>query len=207
MASSNRRSGAHRPPGYPREFERVITLADGREVRVRPVVPGDASALQHAIRTADEATLRGRFLGGAPPTSWSTIRRLVEVDYESRFALVAFGDGRGVAIARYEPLPEQPGVAEVAVAVDPAWRRVGLATVLVRLLAEAAVSRGITQFVVTYFAQNVDVAAIVSDTGLTHMPQLHAGIVEDALPLPDRVDAMTFAPSDPVGTSRGWTSV
>ena len=183
MATSVRPSRARRPRGYPPEFEQLVALADGREVRVRPVVPGDASALQHAIRSADEATLRGRFLGGAPPTNWSTIRRLVEVDYEHRFALVAFGDGRGIAIARYESIPDQAGVAEVAVAVDPAWRRVGLATALVRLLGEAALTRGISQFVVTYFAQNVDVAAIVRDTGLAHVPQLHAGIVEDALPL------------------------
>lgn len=89
-----------------------------------------------------------------------------------------------MAIARYESMADQHGVAEVAVAVDPAWRRVGLATALVRLLAEAAVTRGISTFVMMYFAKNADVAAIVSDTGLAHQPQLHAGIVEDALRLP-----------------------
>ena len=184
-----------RPEGYPRELERSVTLSDGRSVRVRPVVPGDANALLHAIRTADSATLRSRFLGGAPPTDRQTIRRLVEVDYKSRLALAAFGDGRGVAIARYEPEPGQPGTAEIAVAVDPAWRRVGLATALVRLLAEAAVVRGITEFTATYFAHNVDVASIISETGLDHVPMMSAGIVDDTLPLPQsrtRPRAPTF---------------
>ena len=186
-------SRAHRPQGYPREFERQVSLSDGRVVHVRPVVPGDASALLHAIRAADDATLRDRFLGGAPPTNWLTIRHLVEVDYATRFAVVAFGAGRGVAIARYESLPDQPGLAEVAVAVDPAWRRVGLATALVRLLAEAAVTRGIARFVMTYFARNVDVASIVTDTGLAHRPRSHAGIVEDAVPLPAGMTAAVGA--------------
>ena len=161
-----------------------MTLTDNRTVHVRPVVPGDANALVHAIQTADQATLRARFLGGAPPTDRGTIRHLVGVDYTSRLALVAFGNGRGVAIARYEPIPDQPGTAEVAVAVDPAWRRVGLATALVRLLAEAAAARGITQFTATYFAHNVDVASIINDTGLAHLPITRSGVVDDAVTLP-----------------------
>lgn len=173
-----------RPHGYPCDLERSVILTDGRTVRVRPVVPGDANALVHAIRTADPATLRARFLGGAAPTDRRTIRHLVELDYTSRLALVAFGAGRGVAIARYESVPDQPGTAEVAVAVDPAWRRVGLATALVRLLAEAATARGITQFTATYFAHNVDVASIITGTGLIHLPITRSGVVDDSVTLP-----------------------
>lgn len=173
-----------RPDGYPRELERAVTLADGRVVHVRPVVPGDAAALVHAIRTADVETLRARFLGGAPPTDPATIRHLVEVDYTTRLALVAFGAGRGVAIARYESLAEPPGAAEVAVAVDPAWRRVGLATALVRMLAEAAIARGIRSFTATYFASNVDVASIVDEAAVLHHARLQAGVVDDTMELP-----------------------
>jgi len=170
-----------------------VTLADGRTVKVRPVVPGDANALVHAIRTADAATLRARFLGGAPPTHRRAIRHLVEVDYVNRLALVAFGEGRGVAIARFEPLPDQPGTVEVAVAVDPAWRRVGLATALIRLLAEGASVRGITEFTATYFAHNVDVASIIADTGLAHAPLTRSGVVDDAVTLPSPADSAVGA--------------
>lgn len=174
----------HRPAGFPREFERRLTLADGRSVLVRPVVPGDADALVHAIRTADHETLRRRFLGAPPPIDRATVQYLVTVDYVRRFALVAFGDGRGVAIARYEPMPDKPGVAEVAVAVDPPWRRVGLATALVSMLAEAAAARGVTQFEATYLASNEEVAAIVHDLGVRHRAALEGGVVDDLLLLP-----------------------
>ncbi len=184
-----------RPDGYPRELERRITLADGRRVFIRPVVPGDANALVHAVRTADPATLRARFLGGAPPTDRATIIHLVTLDYVDRLALAAFGDGRGVGLARYEAIRNSNGTptgsADVAVVVDPVWRRVGLASALLRLLAEAAAARGITRFVATYYATNADVAAIIAETGLVHWSHVQAGLVNNELPLPHGPDGTT----------------
>jgi predicted GNAT family acetyltransferase len=60
------------------------------------------------------------------------------VDYQRRLALVAAdaATGQGVAIAHYEWLSD--GVAEIPVVVDPAWRRVGLATALIEMLSQAA---------------------------------------------------------------------
>jgi predicted GNAT family acetyltransferase len=57
-----------------------------------------------------------------------------------------------VAIARYEPAGDDK--AEVAVAVSPAWRHVGLAAALIALLAEAALERGVITFTASYLAAN-----------------------------------------------------
>jgi predicted GNAT family acetyltransferase len=57
-----------------------------------------------------------------------------------------------VTLARYESVGD--GVAEVAVAVTPAWRDAGLATELVQLLAQAAIERGIHAFNGTCLAGN-----------------------------------------------------
>ena len=65
----------------------------------------------------------------------------------------------GVAIAQYEPAGD--GVAEIAIVVAPAWRRAGLAGVLVQLLAEAAADRGIHTFIASYLAENRPVAALL----------------------------------------------
>ena len=69
---------------------------------------------------------------------------LTQVDYVRRFALVAIDPVRrnGVAVARYESVGN--GVAEVAVAVAPAWRDAGLATELIQLMARAAAERAST---------------------------------------------------------------
>jgi GNAT superfamily N-acetyltransferase len=172
----------HVPPGYPREFERRLRLADGRLVAIRPVIPNDAAELATAILNADPDTLRRRFLGGPPHVTAALAARLTTLDYVRRFALAA-GDartGRGVAIARYEALDQT--AAEVAVVVDPAWRRVGLATALVELLAQAALDRGINEFSASYLADNRPVAELVARAGAGRR-LIQEGIAEVAVAL------------------------
>lgn len=172
-----------RPRGYPRDLETELRLADGRQVRVRPILPSDADALRTAIETADPETLRSRFLGGRPPTDDATIDRLVRVDYLHRLALVAFDeDDAGVAIARYEGEPGSDN-AEVAVAVDPGWRHVGLATQLLLLLGLAALQRGIRTFTATFLPENADVSSIIRDIGLPQQRRAGPEAVEEVIAL------------------------
>lgn len=155
-----------------------MILQDGRVVDVRPVVPEDAAELGEAMRTADADTLNRRFLGGPPPVTPALLRYLTVLDYRTRFALVARDrlTGEGVAIARYEHISE--GVAEIAVAVDPRWRRVGLATALVHLLAEAALARGISSFTASFLADNQPVAALLADAGAGGAGSIADGIAQ-----------------------------
>ena len=160
------RSGLHAPPGYPRFYERETALADGRVAYLRPILPRDVDALREAVAEADAETLRHRFLGGRPPVTDEEFRRLACVDYDRRFAIVALSPSRrGIGIARYEATGGSS--AEVAVAVDPGWRRVGLATALLRLLGEAALEHGIDRFTVEFLVDNVDVASILRES---HLP-------------------------------------
>lgn len=160
-----RRAGPH-PLGYPAEYETRIRLRDGRRVQVRPILPTDADELAAAIRTADPETLRARFLGGAPHITPQLLDSLTRLDYTTRFALVARSRGRGIAVARYIALPpdaEGKVAAEIAVAVDPPWRCLGLATALIRLLAKRAQECGISSFTALFFAQNRPVTELAHD--------------------------------------------
>lgn len=149
----------------PRGFDRTLRLRDGRRARVRPLTREDAPELGEAIRTADAVTLRRRFCGTAPRVTQRLLDRLTNLDYRQRFALVARdGEGKGVAIARYEAT-RTPGVAEIAAAVTPAWRRVGLASALVHMLGEAALDRGFDRFTAVYFADNRPVQELLDDAG------------------------------------------
>ncbi len=204
-------SQAQVPPGYPHEYERRLRLRDQRLVVIRPVIPADSAELAAAIRTADPDTLRRRFLGGAPhPTA---VDRLTTLDYVHRFALAAADErsGTGVAIARYGTT--QDGVAEVAVAVDPAWRRVGLATALVEMLAQAALDRGIHEFSAIYLAENRPITALLATTGAAGPQRIRQGIAEVAVALDrEQVDAAlpAFEPptdSAPAGAAGEATTV
>ena len=172
------------PPGYPQEYRRQVTLHDGRSVLIRPILPSDAPELAESIESADAETIRRRFLGGRPQVTPELLKFLTTVDYTSRFALVAVDPAsqRGVAIARYEPA-EQDGAADVAIAVLPGWRGVGLAGELLHVLAQAASERGIHTFTGMYFADNSPVAALTNEA---HEPAKRAtsrGITQFSVPL------------------------
>jgi RimJ/RimL family protein N-acetyltransferase len=184
--------------GYPQEYQQEVALRDGRRVLIRPILPSDAPELAEAIKSADRDTLRRRFMGGAPRVTPKLLAHLTVLDYVRRFALVAIdtATGRGVAIARYEPAGES--VAELAVVVRPEWRRLGLATVLVLLLAKAAAERGIHTFSASYLAENRPVAALVEDAGGLGRQVIKQGIAEFSLALDGRRPA-----TGPSGKSAG----
>jgi GNAT superfamily N-acetyltransferase len=140
--------------------------------------------LAAAIAGADAETLRLRFLGWRPVLDDATLRHLVEVDYQQRLALVALDSaGSGVGVARYEGGPGED-VAEIAVVVDPEWRRVGLGYRLLGMLGEAAMARGIQRFIAFYFVGNSDVEGLLKACGLPHRSHVSRGVVEVELALP-----------------------
>jgi GNAT superfamily N-acetyltransferase len=166
------------PAGYPLELLGDFRLDDGRHVGIRPILPGDAQPLRQAIVDADAETLRLRFLGWKPVLDDSTLRHLVEVDYRWRLALVAIDDDdHGVAVGRYESSPGRND-AEIAIVVDPGWRRIGLATRLLGLLALAAAARGIDRLTACYLAENTDVGNLVNASGLPHRTSVSIGVAE-----------------------------
>ena len=86
-----------RPPGYPADLERTLTLPDGRTVFIRPLLPADAAQMAEEISTLDEETLYRRFMTPRPQLDADRIRYLASVDYRWRMALgVVDEDGNGV---------------------------------------------------------------------------------------------------------------
>ena len=154
------------PAGYPKELERWVTLDDGRKALIRPVVPEDSSTLMREFERADEETIYQRFFRAPVRLNPEQLDRLTRVDYERRLALAVLSpDGNGVAIARYETL--EPGVAEVAVVVHRDWRGHGLASLLLQLLEQAAVERGIHHFTALYLPDNDAIVGVLQRVGFT----------------------------------------
>lgn len=176
-----------RPEGYPADLVRDVTLLDGRKVQLRPILPSDEEQLRAAVAQADPETLRMRFLGGRPPQTDADFDHLVRVDYVDRLAVVAVApDGTGVGLARYERLRDRPDTAEVAVAVDPAWRHVRCATELVTLLGEGALRNGVRRFEAEFFADNLDVTDLLKEAGLRYVVQPdESGVVTVDVLLPE----------------------
>lgn len=189
-----RQHSTSRPVGYPDQCEAEVELVDGRRVHLRPIVPEDEAELATAISRADPDTLRRRFLGGAPPRSTQALRRLVTVDYERRFALAAFDDhGTGIGIARYEGERTWPAV-EVAVAVDPAWRGVGLGRELVTRVVQRAAEQGADRLTADFYDDNLQVLGLLAEAQLPERRTLEHGVVADEVQLDDRAMARWARP-------------
>ena len=148
------------PPNYPEHLSGSLELSDGRTVWIRAILPSDVEDLAHAIETADRETLLHRFFTTAPHITNRQIHYLAEVDYRRRLALVARdSNDEGVAVARYECHPDSCN-AEVAVAVAPEWRGLGIATELLRRLENPARANGLKAFDAVYLPNNHAVARV-----------------------------------------------
>src|SRR3712207_9216385 len=68
---------------------RTMVLADGTQVQVREIQPGDAPALQRLVGRLSEQSIHLRFFGPMDELSDKKARYFAEVDGEDQYALVA----------------------------------------------------------------------------------------------------------------------
>jgi RimJ/RimL family protein N-acetyltransferase len=139
-------------------------LSDGRQIWIRPIVPGDAWRLQEGLKRLSAETIHRRFLGPKPRFTARELRYLTEVDGVDHIALVAVlvDTGALVAVARSVRLPDEPDTAEWAIVVaDPLQRR-GLGTALVTALADEAMRHGIRRFRGTVAGENEAVLRLLA---------------------------------------------
>jgi GNAT superfamily N-acetyltransferase len=133
------------------------TLADGRQVMIRPMNPGDFDAERAFVDALSPRSRRNRFQEQIRDPDAELVAELVDVDHERQEAFAAFEGGpdaeRIVGVARYIRTSE-PGACEVAVAVLDDWQGKGLGTALMRRLVDAARRRGLKRMVSLDFAEN-----------------------------------------------------
>jgi GNAT superfamily N-acetyltransferase len=135
--------------------ERAI-LEDGTHVRLRPIGPADAPALQAGLLRLSERTRYLRFHASRGPFSADELRFLTEVDGEAHFALGAFTlpSQRLVAVGRFIRGSAADPEAELALVVADELQGKGLGLLLLSRLREAALERGVALFTGLLLAEN-----------------------------------------------------
>lgn len=177
---------------YPTRLIDVWTLADGRRVTVRPVLPQDAALEQALVRALSPAARYQRFF--APirelPEGW--LRALTQIDYRRHQALIAecFDGDEALPVAEARYIVDADGdEAEFAVVVVDDWQRLGLARRLLGSLIAQAARSGLKRLRGDVLATNramLDLAQSLGFRARRH-PDGGAQVLRIVLDLPPRV--------------------
>lgn len=119
----------------------ALELRDGRTVRVRPVRPADAGAIQEFVRALSDASRRLRFFAPIRELAPATLARLTEsTSRRDRVLLAEAHDGEKwcmVALAEYA-LGDDAGTRDLALVVADAWQGRGIGRALMGMLIQSA---------------------------------------------------------------------
>jgi GNAT superfamily N-acetyltransferase len=121
---------------------------------IRALEPDDTERLVALFDRLSPESVYRRFFTLLPHLEGRLLRDLTDIDHDGREAVVAVHDDDLVAVAHYIRSTTDPAVAEVAVVVEDAWQRRGLASRLLHELARLGRERGIASFDANVLADN-----------------------------------------------------
>lgn len=175
-------------------WEERISLRDGTPVLLRLLRPSDAEALREGFDQLSPSSRYRRFMTAQPALSDEMVRYLTTVDGENHLAIVAglespdLKSERGVAVARFVRLQNEPDVAEAAVTVIDEFQGRGLGKVLLTTLVRAAIGRGIRKFRAEVLPSNTAVQALLASVGAVEVERAHDYVLYD-IPIPSDDEA------------------
>lgn len=149
--------------------EDVISLPDGQQVRLRPLRPDDAAALQEGVRRyMSPEDLRLRFLAPVKELAPALLDRLTHPDPDREIALVVERVERPelLAVGR---LAADPGsdAAEYAITVRSDMKGHGLGYMLMGRLLECARQRGCAEVFGYVLPENQAMLKMCREYGFT----------------------------------------
>jgi RimJ/RimL family protein N-acetyltransferase len=195
VASNAHRWGARRTRRYfalahagADRLERLLNEQSVRRPRrapftIRPIAADDWEGLRALFWRLSPQSRYYRFLAPVQRPRERFLHHLAEVDHEGRDALVAVIDDEIVGVARYDRDRVDPRNAEVAVVVEDAWHRNGIATRLGYELSKTAHRRGIERFTATISSDNRAVATFVRSLPVRATWEWDGGQRQLAIPL------------------------
>jgi acetyl coenzyme A synthetase (ADP forming)-like protein len=174
---------------YPEELQATIVLRDGALARVRPIRPDDEAELLQFLQSLPEEDRRMRFFGLGSNLERTAIEE-ANVDYVHSLGLLATvePEARIVGHVLYQLTGE--ATAEVAFAVLPSYQGLGLATLLLGQLAEAASRRGIQTFEAVVLNENLRMLDVLRGSGFPVQTRHAHGAIEFTFPTSLNAEAL-----------------
>ena len=174
-----------------------VVLPDGTPILLRPIAPDDKERLIDGFQRLSERSRYLRFMSPMSRLSSAMLTYLTEIDYVDHYAVVAFAPedrgSPGVGVGRYVRVPNEPDVAEAAVAVVDDFQGRGIGTLLLKALETVALHNGIRRFRAYVLGENRGAHAMFSDVAVDLGPS-EGGIVQLEFDLVRAVEEMWDRP-------------
>jgi acetyltransferase len=171
----------HRPPSldryahmaihpYPTHLVSLLQLADGTNIKIRPIRPEDASIEQSFVRELSPQSKYFRFMQGLNELTQQMLVRFTQLDYSRELALIAVLENHELetelGVARYVMNPDGES-CEFALVIADKWQNRGLGSHLMSALMEAASQRGIERMEGEILSNNFNMLTLTEKLGFT----------------------------------------
>ena len=152
------------------------------QVSIRAVRPDDRERIVEAFRRLDRSSVYLRFFSYKKELEDAELRRVTECDGASEAVLVAtVGSGEREIIVALGEYVRSGAAAHIAFAVEEDFQRRGIATRLLRQLADLARANGITQLEADVLAENTAMLAVLRNSKLRMRTRHEEGVVHATL--------------------------
>jgi acetyltransferase len=154
---------------YPSEYEQWITLGDGSAVCIRPIKPTDGPLILDLFHKLSPEAIYFRFLTHLDRLRPELLKQLVEIDYETHFALAAVIEEEGresiIGTCRYIISSNKMDHAELTIVLRCDWQKKGLGRILAAKVVDIARSRGISGIEILFDYRNERMKRLFSSLG------------------------------------------
>lgn len=152
-------------------------LNDGTLVKIRPILPDDASLLQDFFYKLSPDSIYLRFLKSIDELTDDQAHYFANVDYLNRMALVGLTNENDlqaiIGVARYDLVQGETEVTgEAAIIIRDDHHNQGLGTMIMLKLVKYAKAQGVKRMVATVHIGNRGVINFIKRSGLAYQKMM-----------------------------------
>ncbi len=171
---------------YPVEYEQIITLRDGEEVLLRPILPEDEPHHADFIHNVSKEDLYKRFFSDVGEFNHEALANLTQIDYDREMAFVAVSQSRKgspiIGVSRALINPDNTD-AEFAILIRSDLKGNGLGKVLMKRIIEYCQHKGTKQMSGMTMPTNRGMLMLAQGLGFKLDVQFEDGTADMVLPL------------------------
>ncbi len=170
---------------YPKRYEQIWRIRDGRMVLFRPIKPEDEPLWLEMFQNFSEESIRYRFFEIIKDTPHEVRIRYTNIDYDREIAIVPIlhekGKDRILGVVRLIEEPDGKR-GEIAFIIADPWQGLGLGSKLLDYMVEIAIDRGLEEIYGVMLPDNYRAHKLMEKMGFT-LERTRDGLVKATLDL------------------------